>query len=86
MKRFRSRRKLIAAVAAIVLLVAAHAAGLHAMARFRIVETLLSPGPHSPLLHVLVAVLFVAARLTLILLGPGMLLVAIVYAIRHARS
>ena len=55
-------------------LLAGHAGGIHLMDRTRAMETLLSPGPHTPWGSILLALGFLMVRFALIGLGPGLLL------------
>lgn len=60
-------------LAVLLVLVVAHVAGIHAMARWRLMESLLAPNARLP---VAAAIGFLLARFALVFLGPGLVILA----------
>ena len=70
-----SRRRPLIALAA---LLALHAVGIRWMEHSGAMESILSPGPHSRFIPLFATMLFMTVRIGLVLLGPGLVLVALV--------
>jgi len=67
------RRKLVRGVVEAGVLALLHLAGIHAMARWRVMESLLAPGGHDSRLYVALAAGFLFVRFSLFFLAPGWL-------------
>lgn len=69
-----SRRRYLRIFGEFGSLAALEVAGLYAMSHWRVMETLLAPGPHSVKPYLALAICFVMLRFFLLLVAPGWLL------------
>ncbi len=74
------RRRLIRAVAESVAVGVLNFAGLHAMYRWRVMESILAPGPQGSRALLALAILFVLVRFVLFFVVPGWLLARVYLA------
>jgi hypothetical protein len=68
------RGKVLSAAVQISVILIVHAVLVRVLAGTDIVATILSAGPHAPTGHLLIAAVFVVARLLALLLLPGIIL------------
>ena len=80
-RRHMNRKWLLRLATEFLVLLALNLAGLYAMAHWRVMESILSPGPHSVKLFAGLAVMFVIVRLFLILAAPGWFLARLMLAV-----